>query len=227
MMRLRTLTRATYLAAYLAFCSLNLAHSQSYDDMVLGVKSNFYQVVEGLLKRGFDVDTTDKYGNTLVMLACFNHATQTLPILLAANPRLDLRNQYGETALMLAALRHEKEMVIALLDAGALPEENGWTALHYAAMGGDQDIVALLIAKKAGLNTRSPDGSTPVIMAAKAGKTATLKVLLAAGADPNGEDAGGWSAMNWAIDRWDTNNRDLLLAAGAKPVINQPKTLRY
>lgn len=191
------------------------ATAESYDDMIQAVKNDFEGDARELLDKGFDVNTTDPKGNTLVILAAANRATRTLPALLAYHPKLELRNIYGETALMLAAYRREKGMVTALLAAGAKVNSTGWTALHYAASGGDMDIVNQLISAGADINAKAPEGSTPMIMAAREGKIDVIKRLLSLHADPSVMNENGMTALKWSLKRNDTDIMELLVEANA------------
>jgi ankyrin repeat protein len=99
---------------------------------------------------------------------------------------------------------HES-VAVYLLGAGADPnavDDAGRTALHYAVQTRRHDLLNALLAHGANPNMRITRvfprinfgeiderefvvGATPLYMAAKAGDVATMRILLAAGADPN------------------------------------------
>lgn len=189
---------------------------ESYDDMLQGVKNDFPDEVSELLARGFDVDTTDNQGNTLLILAASNNATKVFPVLLAAHPKLNRKNQYGETALMMATYRKQTGMVKALLDAGATVNQEGWAPLHYAAFAGHLEGLKLLLEAGADVNAKAAEGSTPLIMAARDGHTDVIALLLKYKADPNVVNESGMTALRWAIRREDTDNMELLVEADAQ-----------
>ena len=58
---------------------------------------------------------------------------------------LDARARNGDTALMLAAYLAKVDWVAELINAGAQMNQHGWTALHYAAAIGDEQIIAVLL----------------------------------------------------------------------------------
>jgi ankyrin repeat protein len=90
---------------------------------------------------------------------------------------------------------------VALLGKGAAVNHPGWTALHYAAAGGDVEIARLLVARKARLDAVSPKASgayTPLMMAAREGQLDVARLLLASGANPRLKDSEGLTAAQIA-----------------------------
>ena len=89
--------------------------------------------------------------------------------------------------------------VRALLDKGAdarAAHGDGMSALHWAAMKGDVELVAILV--RAGANLKAAtriDEVTPLLLAAENGHTAVVRALLDAGADANATDASGTTAL--------------------------------
>jgi ankyrin repeat protein len=125
------------------------------------------------------------------------------------------RGELGSTALMHAAAYAPLQCMKALIDAGAdvnAVSEKGFTPLMWAAS--DPAKLKLLLANKADVRVRSKDGNTVLILARQNGFTASVPVLLAAGApDEDGMDAANRPAMMFS--------RDLLLqrlSGGAEPM---------
>lgn len=105
--------------------------------------------------------------------------------LLVADPAIDLELNAPNTntALMMAAFKHNKPAVLALLAKGARVNRPGWTALHYAAASGDDEIAAILLEHKARIDALAPANFTPLMIAAREGQESTVRLLLEAGAD--------------------------------------------
>ena len=92
----------------------------------------------------------------------------------------------GNSALMMAAYKGKRAAIDALLARGARVNQPGWTALHYAAAAGDNEIDALLLKHGAKVDAVSPLKSgayTPLMMAAREGKDDTGILLMKHGAN--------------------------------------------
>jgi ankyrin repeat protein len=171
------------------------------------------QGIERLLKKGFDPNTRDPKGQVGLFLALRAESLKAAKVLWEApGIQIDARNAADETPLMMAALRGEVDAAQALLAHGASPVKSGWSPLHYAATGGNVAIVKLILARGAPIDARSPNASTPLMMAAKYGSEDAVDALLAAGADRGAKNALGMDASAFAASA----GRDRL-AARLKP----------
>jgi ankyrin repeat protein len=191
-----------YLIAVFAFSSVQAQNDNA--DFFTAASRDDARALMNLMVRGVNPNQRDGDGQTALMVAIREEAWKAVDSLLEYKA-LDINaaNKAGETALMMAALRGNLDVLKKLLVRGALNslQQPGWTALHYAAssaVGGD--CVALLAKEGAELNARSPNGTTPLMMAARYGSEPAVESLLKAGADKTLRNEKGLSAADFARD---------------------------
>ncbi|MCC7006739.1 MAG: ankyrin repeat domain-containing protein [Ottowia sp.] len=153
--------------------------------LIRAVTFNGDRQVKNLLAEGLNPNTRDENGNPILLVALREDAFRVATVLVA-DPHIDINatNTYDETALMLASLKGQfalvKDMVLI---RHAHVNRTDWTPLHYAATTGQQDISRFLIAQGAAVDAKSPNGTTPLMMAVRSGHIHLVKLLLDAGAD--------------------------------------------
>ena len=154
------------------------------DDLTAAVEMDNGREVLALLVKGVDANAADQRGRKPLTLALREGSDQAFDALLA-DPRVDVlaANDKGETPLMLAAIKGRLDWAKKLAARGAKINQPGWTPLHYACSGTDGGVAAWLLSQGADVNARSPNGTTPLMMASRYGASETVPVLLKAGAD--------------------------------------------
>lgn len=172
-------------AAYLVLAiGVSSARSGAYEDFFKAVASDQAAVVEALLRRGFDPNSPDERGRSALIVALQSGSGRVVAALLAhPGLQIDSANAAGETALMIAALGGERAAAEQILARGAQVNREGWSPLHYAASGPSTALVALLLDRGAAIDARSPNGTTPLMMAARYGDERSALLLLERGAD--------------------------------------------
>ena len=117
------------------------------DDIFTAIRSIDYTSINILLSGGLDVDTTDRQGNTPLMVAAEVGNPRILTILLAHHPAINKQNQNGVTALMIAAKTGQYPAVSKLVAHGAdisIRDNDGSTAISLASKYGHNRIVSFL-----------------------------------------------------------------------------------
>jgi len=188
--------------AGLLFAAVGAAHAGSYEDFLKALHSDDVSTLRTLSQRGFDLNSHDDADTPPLLIALKADALHVAEFLIQ-QPGVDLDavNKSDENALMLAALHGYKHLVELMLEREAEVNKPGWTPLHYAAtFTGPQspEIVALLLDHAAYIDAESPNGSTPLMMAARYGNAKSVAVLLDGGADPGLRNTKGLSAIDFA-----------------------------
>jgi len=198
------LRQCVFIAIMASICGLLFIASPSMADarndlLKAAAMDNQYEV-QSLLKRGVSPNLTEPTrGESALMLAVREESNQALAVLINARGiNINLRAKNGDSALMIAAFKKNKLAVEMLLAKGAQVNNDGWTALHYAAAAGETEIVQLLLGKSAEVDAPSPNLTTPLMMAARSGNIYTVKAIVDAGADLNLVNEQGLSAVDFA-----------------------------
>ena len=178
---------------------IGVAIAGSYEDFFRAIIQDDSSQVKELLARGFDANTLDATGQTGLHLA-LGELSLKAGLLLIDWPKTDVNklNAQGESALMLAALKGQTELVQKLIAKKADVNKTDWTPLHYAASAGRPEIISLLIENHAYIDAESPNHTTPLMMAARYGSVASVRLLLEQDADPRLKNQQGLTALDFA-----------------------------
>lgn len=185
-----------YLIVFVWYSS---ASAGSYDDFFDAIQHDNPGVVQALLSRGFDPNTVNPKGEFALIQAVRQPAFKVLEVLLQ-NPatKVDVRTAADESPLMLAALKGYLPLCQRLIEKEADVNKPGWTPLHYAATGGHLAVMRLLLDSHAYIDAASPNGTTPLMMAARYANKDAVQLLLDAGADPMLKNILGLTAIDFA-----------------------------
>jgi|WetSurMetagenome_2_1015567.scaffolds.fasta_scaffold38752_4 uncharacterized protein len=163
---------------------------------VLMIASSYYyydNIVEYLISNGADINLKDSEGKTALLWAASN-SLPNAKILVANGADVNLAANDGMTPFLQATLgvssgKVTMEICDLLRKNGAninaaLQRKSamGWTALHYAAINGDVELVKYLIKYGSNVNKATADGSTPLYLAQLGKHEEIIKLLKNSGA---------------------------------------------
>jgi uncharacterized protein len=120
-----------------------------------------------------------------------------------------------------AAAQNDAETVRRLVGGGDgnpnQTDDQSRTALHYAAMNGNLQIIAILIKANAKLNVADNLGDTPLHLAAEQNQTEAAELLLDVGAEVDPQDKNGLTPLMIAASHGNLDLVRALLAKNASP----------
>lgn len=187
------------LLCLIVFSVFGVVHAGSYDDFFNAVKQDNARKVKELLISGFDANTPDREGLSGLHLAVLEPSPKAALVLIEwVKTDVNQLNKKGESALMLAALKGNQQIAEKLIKKGGDVNKTGWTPLHYAATGGWIPIINLLLENSAYIDAGSPNGTTPLMMAAMYSTSAAVNFLLQEGADPAIKNQQKLTALDFA-----------------------------
>ena len=193
------LKKISYLVVFICFSSANAG---SFDDFFSAIQRDDARTLTALLQRGFDPNTRDAKGQPGLLLAVREPSPNALRVLLnAKNIQVEARNSQDESPLMMAAIRGQLDIARQLIDKDADVNKPGWAPLHYAVSSSQGDalgVAKLLLDNSAYVDAASPNGTTPLMMAAMYGTPEAVKLLLEESADPMLKNQLGLTAIDFA-----------------------------
>jgi hypothetical protein len=169
------------------------------EDLFRAIRRDDAHALRTALLRGADSNALDDNGEPAIVLAarskCWN-AVRALAEL--RGTRLDAANRDGSNTLMYAALHGEIELVRSLVARKAEVNKTGWTPLHFAAANGHVEVIRFLLEHHAYIDAESPNGTTPLMMAARQAQPSSVRLLMDEGADPTPRNQSGLDAAAYA-----------------------------
>ena len=178
----------------------SISKAGAFDDFFKAIVFDQVPVVGNLIYRGMDPNTPTEKGEPALVFAVRSGAPKTVAYLLKQpGIQIDATNMADETALMLAANANDLASANLLIEAGASVNRPNWTPLHYASSKGHTAMMRLLIENDAYVDAESPNGTTPLMMAAYYASPNAVKLMLEEGADPLLKNQDGQTALDMAL----------------------------
>ena len=170
--------------------------------------------VKWFLEKGATVACECNRGWNTLHCAAKGGDTDIISLIHTHLPNIDSKTGEGDTPLMLAASCGKLHAVKWFLEKGATvacENNEGWNTLHYAAQGGDTDIISLIHTHLPNIESKTSNGFTPLMVAAFRGKLHAVKWFLEKGATVTSVVSHGWNILHGAAQSGDPDTIDLIL----------------
>ena len=179
------------------------------------------RIIERLISAGAEIDCANASGFIALHEAALADSSVMVEILLKNGADINAATEDGMTALHIAIQNGNIRTTRCLLANGAYLDgvvgKDMWTALHFAAGQGVEEMIPLILDHGADVNSSTKGGLTPLDIAGANGIGYMVKSLLDHGADVNRSDSGAWSALHMAAQNGYEQVVRLLLEYGAMP----------
>jgi ankyrin repeat protein len=185
------------------------------DDLFAAVEAGDAGGVEAILDADPPVASArDASGVSALMRAIYRFDVDMVEMLRTRVEGLDVFE-----AAALGDVDRLEELLVAEPSLATAYSGDGFTALHFAAFFGVQGAAARLIEHGAEVDAfgRGWMTGTALHSAVSRLQSDVVRVLLAAGANPNLRQSAGWTPLHAAAMNGDLASVELLLAAGADP----------
>jgi len=185
----------------------------SPDDFFAAISGRNAAVAKQLLTADASLATArNRQGVSAVMLARYYNQGDVVDTILALRDDLDIFEAatFSRLDRLRVLLKEDAARVHAF-------SADGGTALHLASYFGQPEAAQLLIERGADVHAvaKGFGGVQPINAAAAGRHPEVVRILLAAGAEPNARQQQGWTALMSAANNGDAETARMLLAAGA------------
>ena len=205
-----------------AGAAVSMPNAFGITPVYIAAESGNAALVRRLLDAGADVNTTDRTGDSLLMAAVRAGQIGAVQLLLDRGAAVNATEpELGHTALMYAVRKDHAAIVQLLLARGASIEARTRTGAKPAARppgaGGGSHGVGIVRGGVPPQGEQQPaaGGLTPLFFAARDGRFASARALVAAKADLDAADPNGMTPLLMALTNGQLDVAELLIEKGA------------
>jgi uncharacterized protein len=179
-----------------AGADVNRARPQGEAPLTVASRTGRQDAVKVLLTHGANVNATDAWlGQTALMVAAAEDNTAVVRMLIEHGGDVNTRS-----TVLPAEPQRNRIAGLALQPLNTTFPRGGFTALMFAARQGALESARVLLAAKADVNLRDPEGLGALVIAILNGHYDVAALLIEQGADVNAAEPGGRTALWAAVD---------------------------
>lgn len=196
-----------------------MLHDPGIPPLLRALSTQDLPKARSLIAAGADVNASDQYGITPLMIAVAD-TTGAVQQLLTAGARVNAKDKIeGQTALFIAVRKGDLSMCEVLVHHGAdvnTKSKYGETPLIEAAAFCHTPVARFLVQSGADINASTQVGATPLILAASLDCPTVVEVLIKAGAHLNARNLEGKTALSVSKESGYSRIVQMLKGAGAR-----------
>ncbi|CAD6189562.1 unnamed protein product [Caenorhabditis auriculariae] len=183
-------------------CQLEAPDEESRTPLHYAAEQGFDEIVTVLLNNGARNSTRDKFGVTPAHYAA-QFSVKCLDLLLTRSHITEVKDDQNRTCLMWAAVAGNVDAIHYLIQRKEAPDRHatdkyGYTALHLAAMAGNENVCKILVNQGWSISERDKSNNTALHLAVGRGYTEIVRFLVTSGANMNERDAVDRTPVFWA-----------------------------
>ena len=197
---------------------LNQQDNLGLTPLNLACQEGHLEIFHALLNKGADFNLGDLDNSQPIHLAAKAGQIEMVEELLNRGVDVNQPDNNGVTPLLFSSTTH-LETAKYLLEHGADPDyknERGFTALFYAAIGGNAELLQLYIDHGADVQPAVDGGIVPLHSAASYGRTEVARILIENGAKVEAKTEYDQTPLSWALNANSIGVAKLLIEHGAK-----------
>ncbi|GBM99856.1 Ankyrin-1 [Araneus ventricosus] len=179
--------------------SINASESTKSTPLHLAVRGGHRDIVDLLIDEGADIDCKDESGSTALHHAALNANRDIVGSLLKKGADIRAGDANKITPLYLLISKGLSDLLTSEDKNCNYSDANGFTLLHFAALFGDQILVAYCIKNGSDINAPSKSGLTALHLAAQCHHPETVSFLLNNGADIEAKNEKGSTPLFLAV----------------------------
>uniref|UniRef100_A0A1I7U4F5 ANK_REP_REGION domain-containing protein n=1 Tax=Caenorhabditis tropicalis TaxID=1561998 RepID=A0A1I7U4F5_9PELO len=183
-------------------CSVDLVDNEQRTPLHYAAEHGYPEIVAYLLSQGARNSTRDIIGATPAHYAA-QFSVDCLKIIFEESKITEVNDNENRSCLMWAVCSGNVDVINYLIQREDAPkraacDKNGYTALHLAAMVGNETVCKILINQGWSLSERDNHSNTALHLASGRGHTDVLRCLVSCGANMNDADEIGRTPIFWA-----------------------------